>query len=53
MQLPLSSVVEKAKGRVASLLNFRNCESGTDRVDRAGRDENDVVLQDAAPLNEV
>ena len=53
MKLPLSPMVEKAERRIASLLDFRNHESRADGVDRAGWDENDVVLQDAAPLNQI
>jgi len=53
LKLPLSPMVEKAERRVASLLDFRYHESWTDGVDRAGWDENNVVFQDAAPLNEI
>src|SRR5437764_1108385 len=53
MKFPRSTVVEKAERRVASLLDFRNDKSRTDGMDRAGRDENDVVLPDSVPLNQV
>ena len=49
----LPAMIEKAKGRVASLLYFGQHESRADGVDGAGRDEDDIVLPDRAPLNQV
>src|ERR1700730_18446866 len=53
VKFPLPTMVEKAERRVASLLDLCNHESRADGMDRAGWDENDVVLQDAVPLNQV
>ena len=53
MKLPLSPIVEKAERRVASLLDFRNHEPRAYGVDRTGGNENDIVLRNAAPLNQV
>jgi hypothetical protein len=53
VKFPLSTMVEKAERRVASLLDLCNHESRADGMNRAGWDENDVVLQDAVPLNQV
>ncbi len=45
VKFPLSTMVEKAERRLASLLDLCNHESRADGMDRAGWDENDVVLQ--------
>lgn len=50
VKLPLSTMVEKAERRVASLLDLRDHESRADGMDHASGDENDVVLRNPTPL---
>jgi hypothetical protein len=49
----LPAMIEKAKRRVAALLDFSQHESRADGVDRASRDEDDIVLPRRVPLNQV
>jgi hypothetical protein len=53
VNFPLSAMVEEAERRAGALLDLCNHESRADGVDRVYGDENDVVLQDAVPLNQV
>src|SRR5882762_3699208 len=46
-------MIEQTKRRVAALLNFCDDKSGTDRVDRPGGNENNVVRQYALPPDEL
>ena len=57
---PLSScnsrcraIVEQAECRIAALLNFGKHDAGADGVDGAGRDVDDVVLRNRAPVNQI
>ena len=40
VKLPPAAIIEHPEGHVAALLNFRDHEAGTDRMDSAGRKEN-------------
>src|SRR5271157_1820785 len=53
VKFPLPAVIEKAEGRVASLLDLGYHEPRTDGMDRARWYENGVVLPDRVPLNQV
>src|SRR5258706_9134018 len=53
VKFSLPAVVEKAEGHVASLLDLGNHESRADGMNRTSWHENDVVLQDQVPLNQV
>ena len=49
VKLPLAAKIEKPKSRIASLLDFSDDESWSDRMDRAGRDENHVPRVNVTP----
>jgi len=51
--IALPAMIEKAKRRVASLLDFGEHQSRANGVDGAGRDEDDIVFPDRSPLNQV
>src|SRR6187397_2790513 len=53
VQFTLSAVVEQAECRVAALLNLGEHDTGADRVDGAGRNEDDVAFRNRTPLNQI
>ena len=53
VNLALPAIVEHAKRRIASLLDFGDRQARADRVNRAGGDVDDIVLQNAAPQNQI
>ena len=53
VKFTLPTVIEQTKCRVAALLDFRDDESRADRVDRSGRDENDVARRHGAPHDKI
>src|SRR3982074_2016239 len=52
VQLTLPAIVEQPERRVAALLNLGKHDARAYGVDCAGRDEDDVVLSDRAPLSQ-
>ena len=53
VQFTLSAVVEQAECRVAALLNLGEHDAGADRVDGAGRNEDDIAFRNRTPLNQI
>ena len=51
VQFTVSAVVEQAECRVAALLNLGEHDAGAERVDGAGRNEDDIALRNRTPLN--
>ena len=53
MKFTPAAMIEKAKCRVAALLNFRDHKTCTDRVDRSSGDENRVARMRRLPHNKI
>ncbi len=53
VQFTLPAVVEQAERRVAALLNLGKHDTGAERVDGAGRNEDDVAFRNRTPLNQI
>jgi hypothetical protein len=49
VEFPLSAMIEKA----AALPDLRNHQPRTNGMDRAGSNEENIVLQDRTPLNQL
>ena len=53
MQFAIAAKVEQSKGRVATLLNLGDYESGADRVNGARRDDNRFARVDNLAMHEI
>jgi hypothetical protein len=53
VQFTLPAVIEQPERGVAALLDFRQHDTGAERVDGAGRDEDDIACGDWTPLHQV
>ena len=53
MKLTPAAMIEKAKCRVAALLDFRDHKTCADCVDRPGRDENSVARSYGLPHDKI
>ena len=53
MQLSLPSIVEQPERGVTVLLDFRENDTGADRVNGSGGNKNDVAFMNRMPMHDV
>src|SRR5713226_9558661 len=53
VKLTLPIIIEKTEGRVAALLDLRDYDSRTDRMDRPGWHKDNVVRRHGLPPNDI